>query len=107
MTSERDLDALLAATADEDDLPVGDAFERAVMRRVERHRAHRRLVLGVTGGLAGLAVCAAFAVLPVPAAMKVTGDAGSVVSILLLVGLCAMAWIGPAGAAPQRGPRRS
>lgn len=95
MTSDCDLDAFLAAP-DEDDVPTDDAFVHAVMRRVERQRARRRTVFGVTGGLAGMAACVASVVaLPVPVAAGGPDGTGSVISILVLVALCAMAWIGP------------
>jgi hypothetical protein len=103
MIPDTDLDTLLAAP-DEDAMPAGDTFDDAVVRRVERHRARRRLVLAATGVLAGVAVCVAFVALPASAVVSASGGAGSVVSILLLVGLCAVAWVGPGGVGARREP---
>jgi hypothetical protein len=102
MIPDTDLDTLLAAP-DEDVVPADDGFDHALMRRVERRRARRRLLIGATGGLSGTAACVAFAVLPAPAVVDTAGDAGNVISILLLVGLCAMAWVGSVGARVRRG----
>lgn len=104
MTSDHDLDTLLAAP-DEGDMPAGDAFGCGVMRRVERCRGYRRIVVGAAGGLAGVAACMASVALPVPAMPGGPGGAGSVVSILVLVGLCAMAWIGSGSTGARREPR--
>ena len=102
MIPDTDLETLLAAPG-EDAMPADDGFDQALMRRVERRRARRRLLVGAAGGVSGMAACVAFAALPAPATVDAAGGAGNVVSILLLTGLCAAAWVGPAGAWMRRG----